>query len=87
MSNNTFQEEVFSKGVNIDLWKKLLKYAKPYTKELILLSFFMAMLAAFDAIIPLMQRYAIDNFIVVHSTSGAAVFLPFTFWLWFCRLL
>ncbi|AGC68025.1 ABC transporter ATP-binding protein [Thermoclostridium stercorarium subsp. stercorarium DSM 8532] len=74
MSNNTFQEEVFSKGVNIDLWKKLLKYAKPYTKELILLSFFMAMLAAFDAIIPLMQRYAIDNFIVVHSTSGAAVF-------------
>lgn len=74
MNNNTFQEEVFSKGINIDLWKKLLRYAKPYTRELILLSIFMAMLAGFDAIIPLMQRYAIDNFIVVHSTSGTVVF-------------
>lgn len=72
--NNTFQEEVFSKSVNIDLWKKLLRYAKPYTRELVLLSIFMAMLAGFDAVIPLMQRYAIDNFIVARSTSGTWMF-------------
>lgn len=76
MSNNanTFQEEVFSKGVNIDLWKKLLRYAKPYKKEFILLCAFMAMLAGLDAATPLIQRYAIDNFIVARSTSGMVLF-------------
>lgn len=72
--SNTFQEEVFSKGFNIELWKKLLRYAKPYKKKLIELSIFMAIIAGFDAIIPLMQRYAIDNFIVVRSTSGTILF-------------
>lgn len=72
--NNAFQEEVFSKGFNIELWKKLLKYAKPYKKKLIELSIFMAVIAGFDALIPLMQRYAIDNFIVKRSTSGTVWF-------------
>lgn len=72
--NNTFQEETFSKGVNIDLWKKFLRYAKPYKSKLILLGVFMAILAGGDAVIPLMQKYAIDNFIVVHSTSGTILF-------------
>lgn len=72
--NDTFQEEVFSKGVNIDLWKKLLRYAIPYKNKLIMLTVFMAMLAGFDAVIPLMQRYAIDNFIVMHTTSGTIMF-------------
>ena len=72
--NNSFQEEVFSKGLNIDLWRKLIRYAKPYRNKLIMLSVFMAMLAGIDAVIPLMQRYAIDNFIVVHNTSGTVLF-------------
>ncbi|HZK28280.1 MAG TPA: ABC transporter ATP-binding protein [Thermoclostridium sp.] len=74
MGNNTFQEEVFSKGFNMALWRKMLKYAKPYKNKLIVLSLFMAMLAGFDAVIPLMQRYAIDNFIVMGSTTGTTIF-------------
>ncbi|HEY8500455.1 MAG TPA: ABC transporter ATP-binding protein [Clostridia bacterium] len=69
-----FQEEVFSKGFNIKLWKKFIRYAKPYKNRLILLSIYMAILAVFDAVIPLMQRYAIDNYIIVKSTSGTAAF-------------
>jgi len=75
MSNtNTFQEEVFSRGINIDLWKKLLRYAKPYRNKLIVLALFMAILAGFDALIPLMQRYAIDNFVVARTTAGTVIF-------------
>lgn len=72
--DNTFQEEVFSKGFNIALWRKMLRYAKPYKQRLLVLSLFMAIIAGFDAVIPLMQRYAIDNFIIMKSTAGTAVF-------------
>ncbi len=71
---DAFQEEVFSKGFNLKLWRKFLRYAKPYKKRLIGLSIYMAMLAGFDAAIPLMQRYAIDNYIIVHNTQGTVSF-------------
>lgn len=72
--DNTFQEEVFSKGFNLELWKKLIHYAKPYRGRLIVLSLFMAALAGGDAVIPLLQRYAIDNFIMKHNVQGTVVF-------------
>lgn len=72
--NNTFQEEIFSKGFNLDLWKKFIRYAVPYKKNLLLLTFYMAVLAGFDAFFPLMQRYAIDNFIIMRSTAGTLLF-------------
>ncbi|MBP7175455.1 MAG: ABC transporter ATP-binding protein [Thermoclostridium sp.] len=73
--DNTFQEEVFSKGFNLPLWKKLIHYAKPYTGRLIILSLFMACLAGADAVLPLMQRYAIDNFIIQRNVQGTVVFI------------
>lgn len=72
--DNTFQEEVFSKGFNLALWKKLLHYARPYRGRLIVLSLFMAALAGGDAVIPLLQRYAIDNFIMEHNVQGTVMF-------------
>lgn len=72
--DNTFQEEVFSKGFNLELWKKLIHYAKPYRGRLIVLSLFMAALAGGDAVIPLLQRYAIDNFIMKHNVQGTVMF-------------
>jgi len=69
-----FQEEVFSKGFKLDLWKKLIRYAKPYKNRLIVLSIYMAILAVFDAVIPLMQRYAIDNYIITKNTRGLLAF-------------
>ena len=71
---DSFQEEVFSKGFNIELWKKFIHYAKPYKNRLIILSIYMAILAVFDALIPLMQRHAIDNYIVVKNTRGLLAF-------------
>ncbi len=72
--DNTFQEEVFSKGFNLELWKKLIHYAKPYRGRLGVLTLFMAALAGADAAIPLMQRYAIDNFVMQHNVQGTVMF-------------
>jgi ATP-binding cassette subfamily B protein len=71
---NKFQEEVFSKGFNLELWKKFIHYAKPYTGRLVVLTLFMAALAGADALIPLMQRYAIDNFIIKQNIEGTILF-------------
>lgn len=71
---NQFQEEVFSKGFNLALWKKLIHYARPYRARLLVLSLFMAIIAGVDAAIPLMQRYAIDHFIMQHNTEGTILF-------------
>ena len=72
--DNNFQEEVFSKGINLDLWKKLIHYAKPYRGRLVVLSLFMATLAGGDALIPILQKYAIDYFIMKHDTQGTVLF-------------
>ena len=71
---NTFQEEVFSKGFNLELWKKLIHYTKPYKGKLVALSLYMAIVAGFDAAIPLMQKYAIDNFIITKTGAGTTLF-------------
>ena len=71
---NGFQEEVFSKGFNLELWKKFIRYAKPYKGKLAFLSLLMGMLAGFDALTPLLQGYAIDNFIMLRTTNGTFAF-------------
>lgn len=71
---NGFQEEVFSKGFNIQLWKKFIRYTKPYTGKLVFLSLLMGFLAGFDVLLPIMQGYAIDNFIMPRTTSGTVAF-------------
>lgn len=69
-----FQEEVFSKGFNLELWKKFIHYAKPYKGRLIILSLIMGVLAGFDALMPILQGYAIDNFIILKTTQGTIQF-------------
>lgn len=71
---NGFQEEVFSKGFNIELWKKFIRYTKPYKGKLAFLSLLMGILAGFDVLIPILQGYAIDNFIMLRTTRGTAAF-------------
>jgi len=71
---NTFQEQDYSKRFDIELWKKLLQYAKEYKNLLIKIGFVMIGVAGIDAIFPLMTRYVIDNFVVTGNISGLAKF-------------
>ena len=71
-----FQEELdYTKQFDLKLWKKLLAYAKPYHKNLIIIGIFMGICATIDVIFPRMTQYAIDHFIANQDTAGLPVFI------------
>ncbi|MFO7153816.1 MAG: ABC transporter ATP-binding protein [Caldicoprobacter oshimai] len=71
---NTYQEQEYTKPFNIDLWKKLIRYARPYKRDLLFLAVIMAASGGIDAIFPLMNRYAVDNFIIPGKLGGLWIF-------------
>ena len=67
---SSYREEDYTKKIDLDLWKKLLYYMKPYKKTFIFLTFIMIGVAGVDVILPLMNKYAIDNFIIPGNING-----------------
>jgi len=70
----SYEEQEYTKSFNIDLWKKLIHYARSYRKDLLLLALVMAVSGGIDAIFPLMNSYAVDNFIVPGKLGGLWIF-------------
>ncbi len=68
------QEQEYNKKIDFSLWKKLFRYLKPYKKLLILLGIVMIGVAGVDVVLPMMNRYAIDNFVVPGNTDGLVGF-------------
>ena len=64
------KEKSFKKNIDMELWKEIMLYSIPYKKLIISLAFVMLMVAGVDAILPLLTRYAIDNYIVTEELSG-----------------
>ncbi|MDF2880618.1 MAG: transporter ATP-binding protein [Clostridiaceae bacterium] len=60
--------------LDIGIWRRLFKYLSEFKKGLILLALLMTIVAGIDAIMPLMTRYAIDNFIVKKTINGLGMF-------------
>ncbi|MFW6229410.1 MAG: ABC transporter ATP-binding protein [Halanaerobium sp.] len=69
MKLNT-NEKLFKKNLDIKLWKEIMLYSLPYKKIIMALTFVMLMVAGVDAILPLLTRYAIDNYIVKENLNG-----------------
>lgn len=67
---SVFQEEDYTKQFDLKLWKRLLKYAAAYKKQMLLLIAVMIGVGCIDAAFPLMTRIAIDNYIIPGSTKG-----------------
>ncbi len=55
---------------NIKIWKRLIKYLKPYKIKFVLLIICMICLGIIDAFLPYMTKYGIDNFVNTKSLSG-----------------
>ena len=70
----SFQEEDYTKRFDASLWIKLLKIAKPFHKNLWCIVLMMAMSAMIDVALPMMNAYAIDNFIAKHVSDGLVLF-------------
>ena len=56
--------------INFSFWKNFLIYAKPYKKYFLFLALVMIGVAIIDAIFPLMNKKAIDSFVVNKTTVG-----------------
>ena len=65
-----FEEQEYSKRFDLETFKRLLVFAKPYKKEIIVLIIQMVLLALVDAVFPKLNQYAIDLFAVNHSLDG-----------------
>ena len=63
-----------NKKLNFKTWKNFLIYLKPYKLQFIKLGFIMVLLGIFDAIFPLLNKYAIDNFIIGNNISNIVYF-------------
>ena len=69
-----FEEQEYSKRIDLNTIKKLAVFAKPYKKTITILIVQMMLLAIVDAIMPKLNQYAIDFFVVNESLEG---FIPF----------
>ena len=70
----SFQEEDYTKRFELSLWKKIIRLAKPYHKNLLLTMIYMAICAVIDVIHPRMTGYAMDTFIANGTTKGLTGF-------------
>lgn len=70
-----FYEEKVSKSFNIKVWMKLSRFFRPYIKIMIGIVIFMLISAFMDVLMPLFQRYAVNNFIVPKNTDGLREFI------------
>ncbi len=68
------EEKEYTKSFDLKTWKGLFPYLKPFRKRMVLLVVLNLACAAIDILLPLFQRYAIDNFIEARTTRGLLVF-------------
>ena len=63
-----------TKKIDIGIWRKLFKYLSEFRNALIFLVFLMVGVAGIDVVMPLLTKYAIDNFIVAKTIKGLPIF-------------
>ncbi|MBQ9326004.1 MAG: ABC transporter ATP-binding protein [Clostridia bacterium] len=69
-----FQEEEYTKRLDMGLWKRLVLLAKPYWIHLVGIGLLMAVSAVLDVYLPMMNARAIDEFIARKTTDGLTAF-------------
>lgn len=73
--SHAYEEQDYSTKFSFSLWKQLLKYVKPYRKYVFLLAAVMVAVAVIDVVFPVLNRHAVDNFIVPGTTEGLTGFV------------
>jgi len=76
---SVLEEQEYKKKFDPELWKRIIKYTKPFKKQFIILGIIMVVLGGIEATFPMMTRYAIDNFVYKGTLKGidsfAAIYL------------
>ena len=70
------KEEVFTdKKVDLRMWGKVLKYARPFYKFIAMVFLFMSLSSLCDVINPLIMSRLIDNNLVPRTWDGAPLYI------------
>ncbi|MDR1531752.1 MAG: ABC transporter ATP-binding protein/permease [Clostridiales bacterium] len=72
---NEFEDQEYTKNFEFSVWKKLYRYIRGFKRQLFTLVFNMVMVALLDAVLPLMTKYAIDEYIIKKQTSGLPLYI------------
>ncbi|MCB2296219.1 ABC transporter ATP-binding protein [Clostridium tagluense] len=74
IDENKLVENKSAQKIDIGIWRRLFKYLTEFKKGLVFLAFLMVGVAGIDVVMPLLTRYAIDNFIMKKTTNGLTAF-------------
>lgn len=65
-----FDEQEYTKSFDLKIWKRLLPVLANYKKAFVCMFLFNGLCALIDVLLPLFQRYAIQNFIEANTLRG-----------------
>ncbi len=65
-----FEEEEYKKPLSIKVWAKLLPFLKPFKGKLFTIIFAMLICSLVDVLFPIMQSFAVENFIIPKQSEG-----------------
>ncbi len=65
-----FDEQEYTKSFDLKIWKRLLPVLANYKKAFVCMFVFNGLCALIDVLLPLFQRYAIQNFIEANTLRG-----------------
>jgi ATP-binding cassette subfamily B protein len=69
------REQEFKKNFDLHLWKRLFDFLKKYRNSVFFLIFVMFGVGVIDATFPILNKYAIDNFVKNNSLDGFYKFI------------
>ena len=67
---SVYHEEEYTKKFDFGVWKQLFRYTKPYKKQFSRLAVVMVIVAMTDTVFPLLNKYAIDHFVIPGNLQG-----------------
>ena len=70
-----YDEQEYTKSFDLKNWRGLLPFLKPYRKTLLLILVMNILTAVIDILLPLFQRFAIDNFVEQETTRNLPWFV------------
>ena len=74
LQGGKMEEQKIYTSYDLTIWKRFIKYLKPYKKQFAYVLFSMMTLGIIDAVLPYMTKYAIDNFINKKTVEGFKTF-------------
>ncbi len=69
-----YNEEEYNKPLSLKIWAKMLPFLKPYRMKLATVMILMIISALIDVLFPILQGYAVNNFIMRSTTENLGWF-------------